>query len=171
MMGAMIGTLKKELPEYNIEPITEQSFSHAFTVYDTNQTFFLLTQGKEATIESSAEDITAAPPNFDISNKLYLGIWRNDDIIGILDLLKGYPNEDCIWVGLLLIHSNFHNKKIGSTIVDAVLKSAELERYKSVQLGVFGANTKGLSFWEKHGFSSIRTTKDNIIVMEKCIEI
>jgi ribosomal protein S18 acetylase RimI-like enzyme len=162
----MVDELKKALSKYTIEAITKQNFREVFEVYDTNQEFFLLTQGKKATIESSITDIVAMPPNFDVKQKIYISIWIDDKAVGVLDLLKGFPEQSCIWIGLLLIRGELQCRKIGSSVVNAVLSAAKIEGYTSVQIGVIENNIKGIAFWEKHGFKHIRT-KENIIVMEK----
>ena len=62
----MLEEIQKRLSDYKITSIKKDNFEQAFEVYDTNQDFFLLTQGSKATIENSANDIDALPPNCDI---------------------------------------------------------------------------------------------------------
>jgi ribosomal protein S18 acetylase RimI-like enzyme len=164
----MIDELVKQLTGYEIKIITKQNFEMVFEIYDSNQDFFLLTQGKIATIESSIDDVVSTPPDFDLKQKIYIGIWENGKVIGVLDLLKGYPKQAYIWIGLLLIHGKLHNKKIGSKIVDAVIEASKIAEYEFIQLGVIENNVVGLEFWQKHGFSKVRV-KDSIVVMEKRI--
>jgi len=164
----MIDDLKKQLPGYEIITITRQNFGQIFEVYDTNPAFFLLTSGKNATIESCIDDVDSIPPGFDINQKAFLSIWSEGKAIGVLDLLKGYPDQTCIWIGLLLISGKLQGNKIGSKIVTAILNASKIANYKSVQLGVIESNARGMAFWQKNGFEKIRT-KENIIVMEKHI--
>lgn len=162
----MIEELKKCLSGYDIIPITTQNFEQVFPVYDANQDFFLLTQGEKATVENSISDVDVAPKNIDISQKTYVGIWMEDSVVGVLDLLEGYPDETSLWIGLLLVHSDLHGKKIGSGITNAVLKAAKMLGYKSVQLGVIENNAGGLAFWKRQGFNFARQHK-NVVVMGK----
>ncbi|MCL2527032.1 MAG: GNAT family N-acetyltransferase [Defluviitaleaceae bacterium] len=162
----MISQIKKQLSEYKIEPITKQNFEQIFKVYDSNQDFFLLTQGKKATIESSIGDIGAIPPSCTLGQKIYLGIWENDEVISILDIIIGYPEETCLWIGLFLVHGSFHSKGIGSKLIQAVFKAAKEAGYTLAQLGVIENNVKGIAFWQRHGFAVTRHSGD-IIVMEK----
>jgi ribosomal protein S18 acetylase RimI-like enzyme len=165
----MLDELKKQLVGYEIATITRQSFGHVFEIYDTNQDFFLLTQGKKATIESSINDIDSIPPNIGIEQKIFVSIWADGKAIGILDLLKDYPEQNYLWIGLLLIHGDMCNKKIGSKIVAAILNASRIEGFKFVQLGVMENNVRGMAFWKKCGFAKVRT-KENIIVMERSID-
>lgn len=171
----MIDEIKRQLSKYEIIRITESNFEQVMEVYNTNQKFFIITDGKETTSENSIKDISAIPPDFDIANKIYISIWEKDKIIGVLDLLKGYPEQNCAWIGLLLIHGELHGKRIGSNIVAAVLEAAKNTGYETVQLGVIENNLQGLKFWDKHGFKRIRESKNSsdsatslkIVIMEK----
>jgi len=162
----MLDEIKKRLQGYEITPITTQNFAQAFEVYESNQAFFQLTQGAHATMESSIGDITAIPPNCTIAQKIYVGIWEYGKIIGILDLIEKFPDENTLWIGLLLVHSNMHGKKIGSEIVNAVLDAAKSAGCKSAQLGVIENNCKAIAFWQRHGFETCRKS-DNILVMAR----
>jgi len=164
----MIDEIKKQLFDYETVTITKQNFGQIFEIYDTNQDFFLLTNGKNANIESSMNDIDATPPCFEIEQKIYISIWEKSNVIGVLDLLTGYPEQTCIWIGLLLIHGKMHGKKIGGKIVTAILNASKTAGYRGVQLGVIENNVKAMAFWQKHGFVKIGH-KENIVVMEKRI--
>ena len=164
----MLDEIRKQLDEYEVIVITEQNFEQVFEVYNTNQDFFLLTQGKEATIESSRNDMMAVPPNCNIHQKIYVSIWKNGDVVGVLDLITGYPERTCFWIGLLLVHGSLHGKRVGSRFVDAVLDAAREAGYKSAQLGVIERNTKAINFWQKHGFDVLRHSGD-IVVMARGI--
>ena len=162
----MLDEIRKQLAEYEVAAITEQNFEQIFEVYNTNQDFFLLTQGKEATIESSHSDMMAVPPHCDIQQKVYIGIWKDGQAVGVLDLITGYPERTCFWIGLLLVHGRLHGKKTGSRFVEAVLDAAWEAGYESAQLGVIESNTKAIKFWRKHGFDVLRHS-GNIVVMAR----
>ena len=165
----MFDEIKKQLSEYEVVPITKQNFNQIFEVYDTNQDFFLLTQGKKATIESSINDIDAMPPKCEKEQKVYLSIWENGKVIGVLDLIEKYPEQTSFWIGLLIIRGNLHGKKIGNRIVNAILAAAKLAGYKSAHLGVIESNVKGIEFWQKFGFNFLRYASGSIVVMVKHI--
>jgi len=164
----MLEELKRQLTEYQISPITHQNFERIFDVYDSNQDFFMLTQGNKVTMENSLSDIDALPPNCEIEQKLYFGIFQNGDAVGICDLILNYPKQTSFWIGLLLVNSKLHGKKIGGKLVNAILDSAKLNGYMSAQLGVIDANIKAIAFWERHGFNIVRQS-GNIVVMDRCI--
>ena len=163
---SLLNEIKNQLIDYEIITITSQNFEQIFEVYDTNQDFFLLTQGKKATIESSISDIDALPPNCKINQKIYIGISKDGMAVGVLDLIEAYPEQTSFWIGLLLINASLHGKKIGSRLVEAIFAAAKVAGYKFAQLGVVENNIKGINFWQKHGFNILKHSGD-IVIMER----
>ncbi len=164
----MLDELKKRLIAYKIAPMSAQNFEIAFEVYNTNQKYFLLTRGKQATIENSLGDIEALPPGCNATQKVYISICENGKPAAVLDLIEKYPDETCVWIGLLLVHGERHGKNTGSKIVSAVLTAACALGYRSVRLGVVESNTKALAFWQKQGFTVFRQ-KENVVLMDRTI--
>jgi ribosomal protein S18 acetylase RimI-like enzyme len=160
----MIDEYKKQLVDYDIATVTRENFNRVFEVYNTNQDFFLLTQGKEATIESSIDDVSALPPGCSIGQKIFISLSKENRAVGVLDIIMEYPDQDSFWIGLLLIRGDLHGKKIGSGIITATLNAAKAVGYKSAQLGVVENNTKAVNFWQRHGFNILRHS-GNIVVM------
>ncbi|MDL2293666.1 GNAT family N-acetyltransferase, partial [Ruminococcaceae bacterium OttesenSCG-928-D13] len=109
------------------------------------------------------------PPNTDISQKNYISIWMEDKAIGVLDLIEGYPEKTSVWISLLLVHGSLHSKKIGGSIVNAVLTSAKKVGYRSIQLGVNESNVRGLAFWERYGFNVFRQNQSVVIMAKRIV--
>jgi len=151
----MLNELQRYLSEYEIIPITEDNYYDAVDVYESNQDFFLLTEGKKASISGMLENINAIPNGFDIKNKYHVGLQQNGSVVAVIDFLVGYPACDCVWVGLLLVHGEFKGKSMGSCIVKALLSAARDTGCKEAKLGVIDKNTRGVNFWEKNGFVKI----------------
>jgi len=174
-MSLEINQLIKNLSEYKIEPVTRDNYVEVGEIFATNPEFCLLSEGKEGGAENALKEIDEGPPEFNLDNKFFVSLRKDGIIIGILDFLNGFPTPDCMWIGLLMIHGNMHNKEIGSTIVKGVLKTAGDSGHRRVQLGVIEENVKALNFWQRMGFKKIGEKKmeqENlgvlkIIVMER----
>jgi GNAT superfamily N-acetyltransferase len=173
----MLNEIKKRLPAHEVIPITRETFTQVWDVYATNEEFFMITEGRMVTMDSSVADTETIPPGYDASQKLYLGIF--DEVSGkpmaVMDLLHGYPDGNCVWIGLLLVHGDYKRKRVGSILTEAVCEAATAKGSTSVQLGVVAANEAALIFWESCGFRELRKAtaniaghnKTDIVVMEK----
>ncbi len=173
----MLDDLKKHLNEYEVKTITTANCENIMDIIDTNQSYFILTDDVPADINNCKEMTVAVPPSLSLKDKYFISFWKNNQAIAVLDFYTGFPNKNCIWIGLLLVHGNLHGKYIGSKIVEAILNTSQFLGYEAVQLGVVDNNLSALKFWEKIGFSKVRESKVNregkpdwnIIVMEKRI--
>lgn len=177
-INVLLDKLKEFLTEYLIITINKQNYTQFIEIYNSNDEYFMLADGEKACMESCLEDLEAIPPNFNIEKKIFIGFWKNNKAIAILDLLEGYPDSNCCWIGLLLVHQETQGKRIGREIINAVVKAAQSKCYSYLQLGVIDTNKKALIFWDKCGFIKTRVKKVkrddkadwNIIVMEKKME-
>ena len=56
-------------------------------------------------LSAQAEDgeLVACPPGLPLSDKHLLGRWEQGELTAVIDLLRGYPNPDTAYLGLLLV--------------------------------------------------------------------
>ena len=165
----MLNELQQILAGYEILPITKENHIGVWSIYETNQDFFMLTEGKEATPTGIIESITAVPDGFGMEDKNFVGLWKDDKPIAVLDFLVGYPNSDCVWVGLLLVHGSLKGKSIGTEIMNAVIAATQTVGIKNIMLGVIATNTRGIDFWRKLGF--VQTGVSNTTLRGEELEI
>jgi GNAT superfamily N-acetyltransferase len=179
MLYEMQCLMQSFLPDYELKRITSETLGQVEEAYTTNESFFILTSGRPATIKDCANDMEELPPGFTPSQKYYLGVYEytKHNAVAVLDLLCGYPDGNSVWLGLLLVHGAYKRKGIGSAVTEAVVNAARTRGFTSLQLGVVAGNETALSFWRSNGFNEIRIAKakrqDNIelevIVMERRI--
>jgi len=148
----MIEKMQYYIDEYNIKAITPENYEQTMVVYESNQDFFITTEGSPATKDGCLANITSVPPGFDIINKYYIGFWKKEQCVAVMDFLLGYPNQDCVYIGLLLIHKKEQQKRLGRRIVEILVWVSKNAGFKHIHLAVLSGNEKALSFWERMGF-------------------
>ncbi|MGE5652751.1 MAG: GNAT family N-acetyltransferase [Bacillota bacterium] len=77
------------------------------------------------------------------------------EIIGYVDLYHGYPDDDTLWLSMLMIHPDYQRQSYGQEIVTVLTAEAKQSGYHSFGIGVHLKNWPALRFWVKHGFSEI----------------
>lgn len=55
------------------------------------------------TRKSIESDMMTLPDNIDIKDKYYVGYFKNEKLIAVLDLIDGYPKKDIVFIGFLMI--------------------------------------------------------------------
>ena len=167
----------EKVVEYTLNDYNPLEIDSIFKVYESNQPYFILSGGAPATIKTIHENREEIPPNTAPRFKHYKVIKFHKDIIGIIDYVEKYPDEDAAYVGLFLIHKPLqglgHGKK-SFQILEAQMKKTG---YKRIRLGVLNNNASGFNFWKSLGFNYIQEVKSTvhperdwiILVMEKFI--
>jgi len=146
--------------DFVIRRITIETCEQVMDVYDSNRDFFILTEGNPATLSGCIANVTAMPPGLDPKNKFCLSFWKDEKCIAVLDYLVGYPNSDCLYIGLLLVHGELRGLGIGHKIVVWLLE--EYKNLATVKVAVCIANLNGVKFWQKCGFIQVGESKANV---------
>lgn len=126
--------------------------------------------GKDISAELIECDIKTAPPGIPMEQKYYIGFFENRKLIAIMDLIDGYPNSNCTFIGFFMMNSELQGTGIGSKIISEVLNYLQSQGFKKCQLGIDKANPQSNHFWRKNGFEVIREVvieEGAVLVAEK----
>lgn len=119
---------------------------------------------------------TELPPGVDPSAKTVLGVYSNDELVGVVDLIDGFPVATTAMLGLLLIAGTHHRRGLGTRVVhaveDLVTSWGTCDR---IRIGIVRANAPAFAFWEAVGYSATGELRpweegavcSEIVVMEK----
>ena len=122
-------------------------------------------------IKTIEEDMNSLPPNMTMKNKYYLGFYDSDELIGIIDLIIGYPNKEAAFIGLFMLDAKFQNKHIGKNLITDITNFFSQNGFKELRLGYALGNNKAKAFWEANGFCPTGIVAHNggydVIVMSK----
>lgn len=93
------------------------------------------------------------PEGMSYDDKFVLGVYREAEMVGCVDLFRGFPAPTVAHLGLLLIGEPFQGQGIGRA---AYVQVEELicswNTCSLVRLGVVRTNEQVLGFWSKLGF-------------------
>lgn len=95
----------------------------------------------------------------------YLVVLDNMNI-GIIDFLKNNPNDNCPWIGLFMIHGNYHSKGYGNKVYISFEEQIKKKNLDKIRIGVLQENIGAIRFWKSLGFNSYKNSQWK----EKCIE-
>ena len=136
--------------------------------------FTRLIEGREPGPHDGREILTETPPGFPIADKFVLGVRSADGLIGVADVLRGYPAPQVWWIGLLMLAPDARGAGLGREIVETVAAWAASKGAFALQLGVQSQNEAGLRFWRRQGFAHTHTRAqltggrgNQILVMER----
>ena len=97
------------------------------------------------------------PPGRRVEDVLKLGVFEGSRIVGLLDIYRGYPQPDDWYIGLMLFVDTARNKGLGRRALDWIVEAARAERARRLLLCVLEHNPRARAFWQRHGFTVLRT--------------
>lgn len=158
--------------QYKMRKLGEDDINQIQDFLNLFDDFFLLCEGEKGSAKSL---LAVCPPDKDLlTDKIVIGFYAEDVLIGIVDLIKNYPEEGIWTIGYLLIHPAYRNQKIGSYILNMISNTKDIKRLRCV---VQAQNPRALSFWENNEFlitskakQHLGTLESDIFILEKWLE-
>jgi GNAT superfamily N-acetyltransferase len=118
--------------------------------------YCLLVDGYPPEPSAAIELLADCPPGKTPDEMLALGFYTEEHgLIGVLDMLRNYPDNGDWWIGLLLIDPAHRNKGLGRQIYLAFETWARQRDVGRIFLGVVEKNDKAFSFWRSLGFDEV----------------
>ncbi len=149
-----------EVQDYFIKALLEEDSEALQGLYDKCHDFNLLVEGipfGEDTAQMTFQDL---PPGKSLEDKFLWGIFnRAQELVGLLDVVRGYPDAATWWIGLLLLAPEVRTRHIGGKVVRGFVDFVKKNGGCAVMLGVVEENKNAYCFWESMGFEFLRQTE------------
>ena len=128
------------------QPITEDLLDIVVEILNSNTHYNILENGVPSrTIEEAKNEF------LNQNTESYL-IFLENKYIGIIDFLKNNPNDNCPWIGLLMIHGKYHSKGYGKMAYNLFEENLKQQKCNKVRIGVLQENKTAKKFWTSLGF-------------------
>jgi uncharacterized protein len=122
-------------------------------VLESAPTFAERVTGAQPGATDAQRTYTTLPKRKSYDDKFVFGIFLNGEMVGCIDIIRGYPTENIASLGLMLIAEPHQRQGIGTAAY------AELERIveawgscNRIRLQVQMTNAEVIAFWRKVGF-------------------
>lgn len=104
------------------------------------------------TKESILYDMSELPPQCTEDDKYYVGFFRENNLIAVMDLISGYPKEDTAYIGLFMTDKKVQGRGVGTEIIKECSRYLKNQGFQSIQLAYAKGNPQSEAFWKKNGF-------------------
>ncbi|SEW10204.1 GNAT family N-acetyltransferase [[Clostridium] fimetarium] len=155
---------------YKVKQILEEDIWDVYILCKGNPTYYIYMKS-EPTIENVKEDLTAFPPGKAMDDKHFVGFYKENQLIAIMDLIIEYPNNNTIFIGLFMLNKEYQGIGIGTKIINDALNFLKKEGYGCARLGFVKGNLQSEKFWTKNKFipTGIEVEKENytVVVMQR----
>lgn len=156
----VFNSFKYLLPEYRLIRLTKKHKDELYELEASNPYYFSISQDHPVTPEECIADLDAIPENFALKQKFYFGIYKESQMIAVMEYLIGYDYEhtsniQTIWIGFFMVHGNHKNQGHGKHIINTFIQAARENEIHKIQLPCIEGNKEGNPFWTKLGFKEI----------------
>lgn len=146
---------------YSVRRMRESDADTILAISESNPQYYQYC-GKSPSKEEILNDLRITPLNISADAKYYVGFYDHETLIAVMDLIEGYPNPDCLFIGFFMLNHNFQGRQIGTGMIGELLQYAKEIGFSTVRLGIDKGNPQSTYFWEKNGFRVIKEIKQDV---------
>ncbi len=146
--------------EYSIHQLLLEDLPAVQAIFEKCLDYMLLIDGHPADPSTVAEEFKSVPAGKAAEDKFVFGIVNCQNlVVGMLDTLRGYPNENSWWIDTLLLIPDVRSQGVGARIVKGFSEYVHAQGGETIMLGVVDENRRAYQFWQRMGFELVRKTE------------
>lgn len=151
------------IKDYRIKQLTKADYAIVKKLCEKCSDYYLMSGGTLITEDGINEIFNELPPNKRMEDKFLLGVFSDNDLIGLIDIVRGYPSDEEWMLGLLLLEPKQRGHGLGRNIHVALMNWAKDQKAKTFRIGVIATNNRALNFWERLGYKKIDQVSMDIV--------
>ncbi len=100
------------------------------------------------------KDMFGLPPRKSYGDKYFFGLYTDDELIAVVDIIHGFPNEETLFLGLFMVCAHHQGKGLGSKVIDELVAYARRLGFTGIRLAYVLGNNQSKNFWLNNQFKS-----------------
>ena len=117
--------------------------------------YSLLVEGHLPTPSAADEMLAALPPGKTASDKFVFAFEADGQTIGCADLVRGHPEAQIVFIGLLLFAESAQGRGHGAAALRHIEAIARSWGCSGLRIAVIETNLRALGFWQRQGFNQL----------------
>jgi ribosomal protein S18 acetylase RimI-like enzyme len=167
-------------PNYSISSLQHEHTEILQALCERCADYTLIVEGETVSPNAARELLQDTPPGRSPDDKFVYGILdKQGDVVGVLEGMRNYPEENIWWIGLLMLTPETRGCGIGRKVVQSFFEYVRSQQGTAVMLGVVEENRSAYKFWQQVGFELVRQTEPRLFgkktqvvyVMKKQVDI
>jgi GNAT superfamily N-acetyltransferase len=143
----------------DLDPVTDLDAVHR--LYDEAADFWLLTDRKPPDRAKAESFFSPPPPVFDASRARRLGLFFRRRLVGVAELLFGFPDPGAAYLGLMVLAPGLRGQGFGPRFLAEVERLARAADAPQLYLAVLEENPRARAFWQRQGFAATGLSRDD----------
>jgi ribosomal protein S18 acetylase RimI-like enzyme len=117
--------------------------------------FVEATTGRPPRDDEAACMLAVLPPGKTLGDKQALAVIRDGAMVGVVELLAGYPGPADWYIGLLMLAPEARGAGLGTSVFREVVGRVAEAGGQTLHLVVRDDNPRAIAFWKRHGFTLV----------------
>lgn len=156
---------------YKIIQLSKQNYDIVEELCKKCSDYFILSGETLPSKDDVSALFTDLPPNKNFEDKFFLGIYKSDKLIGIIDIVRDYPTISEWTIGLLLLEPEERGRGLGTVIHEALVKWSKSLGAKRFRIGVINDNDRAFKFWSNLGYAKVKEIDMDIVSKNQVVNI
>jgi ribosomal protein S18 acetylase RimI-like enzyme len=151
-----------DLPDdYSVRWLLPEDIEAIQKLFENCLDYLLIVDGHGADPNAIEEELFQSTPLGKSPNDRFVfGIFnQQNDLAGLLEGLRQYPDETTWWIGLLLFVPEVRSQGIGQKVMLGFAEYVRSSGGQAIMLGVVEENRRAHKFWNRLGFKLVRKTE------------
>ncbi len=142
----------------------------------SNPQYRLQTQQRMPVRNDAVVLLEELPPGAHSNQKYVWGVWHCGTLVGCLEIIRGWPESQVLYIGFLLVSERLRHQGLASAALKMLaVRSRNWRGIRRWQLGVVETQVDAVAFWKHSGFVptgpkvKLPQYRSPVLVMEKII--
>lgn|GEM_PF-242826 len=118
--------------------------------------FFLFQNGLPPSVADAHEVFESVPPQAVGATKLPIGIFQSAELVGVIDVLRGYRTGSDWYIGLMLLAPHFRGQGSGTEIHTEFVGYTRGAGTQRLLIAVLEENESARRFWLRLGYRKVK---------------
>ncbi len=146
--------IKKFSTVFDVRRLEEGDTQAYYNLCKGNPDYYRHLQ-KELAPDSLKKEMLRLPPGKQKEDKYYLGFFKANRLVAVLDLIDGYPDQSTAFIGFFMLSTDLQGQGMASRLIGDVLKALKTMGFTKVRLGIAAENRNAEAFWCRNGFKAM----------------
>ena len=141
---------------FTLRPLDREDLPALQALHERCSDYFQLITSEAPRANEAELLLTEVPRGRSPADKLVLGVFSgSNELMGAVDLIRGYPDDSAWWVGLLMLAPEFRGNGLGADVYRACEQRMKEGGARHAWLCVQTQNASALQFWQAQGFYEV----------------
>ena len=138
--------------KYQVKQLTSEDVDAIFALCRTNPMFYQYHPPFVTKESIRGNHSPALPPKKDRKDKYYIGFYKENQLIAVMDLILDYPQQGIAFIGFFMVDQAYQKHGIGSEIIQGCIQYLNTCSYQKIRLAIDQGNSQSEAFWTKNHF-------------------